>query len=263
MGAPRCIHGGSKVGKRVVLMLGNSYTTSQNLPQLVAQELVCHGAESSQLSRTAAEKNIEVRAITRSGARLKEFFNPQTKSGAALAQLLAEAQAGNIELVAAFLQDMSRGPADTPEAYARACEEACARIRSAAAEPIVYATWAYAASGKTLAKRPYTHEQMYERLQTSFTQAAAHNGCTCANVGAAFEYVWRNPQLDTATADKNALLAAQNPQLVPATSPAVADSKLETPLLTSDGSHPSARGAQLAARVLAHQLYKTLEPRLK
>ena len=46
-------------------MLGNSFTSANNLPQLIAK-------------RTGAE----VVAHTRGGARLKEHLNPNTKMGA-------------------------------------------------------------------------------------------------------------------------------------------------------------------------------------
>lgn len=48
-----------------ILMLGNSFTSANNLPQLIAK-------------RTGAE----VVAHTRGGARLREHLNPNTKMGA-------------------------------------------------------------------------------------------------------------------------------------------------------------------------------------
>jgi len=54
-------------------MLGNSFTSANNLPQLIAK-------------RTGAE----VVAHTRGGARLKEHLNPNTKMGAKTLAALKE-----------------------------------------------------------------------------------------------------------------------------------------------------------------------------
>ena len=56
-----------------ILMLGNSFTSANNLPQLIAK-------------RTGAE----VVAHTRGGARLREHLNPNTKMGAKTLAALKE-----------------------------------------------------------------------------------------------------------------------------------------------------------------------------
>ena len=71
-----------------ILMLGNSFTSANNLPQLIAK-------------RTGAE----VVAHTRGGARLKEHLNPNTKMGAKTLAALKEEPWDFV-----ILQEMSNGP---------------------------------------------------------------------------------------------------------------------------------------------------------
>lgn len=103
-----------------ILMLGNSFTFTNNLPQLLA-------------GLTGAE----VIHHTRGGARLSEHLNPSTKLGA---QTQAALETEHWDYV--VLQEMSHGPITTPKSFFSSVKLLCEQIRENGAVPILYATWA-------------------------------------------------------------------------------------------------------------------------
>ena len=180
-----------------VLMLGNSLTTSQGLPDMLADTL-----------------GGDVAVHARGGARLSEHLNPQTRLGG-----MTQAALGSGGFTHVVLQERSDGPVRYRAAYLRAVSGLCAKIREAGAIPVVYATWAYAPGCVKLDGLGLDHKGMSGALQEAFAEAASVTEATMANVGAAFfEHV--NP-----------------------------DS-----LYASDGVHPSADGAALAAGIIAEAI---------
>ena len=103
-----------------ILMLGNSFTTANDLPgqlaALTGAEVVCH---------------------TRGGARLAEHLNPGTRLGARTQAALAGEHWDYV-----VLQEMSHGPCTSPGSFFASVERLCAQIRAAGAVPVLYATWA-------------------------------------------------------------------------------------------------------------------------
>ena len=104
-----------------ILMLGNSFTSSNNLPGLLAQ-------------------------LT--GARLSEQLNPHTKLGAKNRAALAGEPWNYV-----VLQEMSHGPVTSPKSFFASVEGLCGLIREAGAAPVLYATWAYQKGGTKLASK--------------------------------------------------------------------------------------------------------------
>ena len=104
-----------------ILMLGNSFTAANDLPQRLAQ-------------LTGAE----VMAHTRGGARLAEQLNPKTKLGA---RTLAALEGEPLDFV--ILQEMSHGPVSSPQSFFTSVERLCEWIHAKGATPVLFTTWAY------------------------------------------------------------------------------------------------------------------------
>lgn len=90
-----------------ILMLGNSLTSAQDMPDILAEltgaEVVCH---------------------TRGGARLSEHLNPNTRLGARTQAALAKEQWDYV-----VLQEMSHGPITAPGSFFASVERLCRQIR--------------------------------------------------------------------------------------------------------------------------------------
>ncbi len=99
-----------------ILMLGNSLTSAQDMPDILAEltgaEVVCH---------------------TRGGARLSEHLNPNTRLGARTQAALAKEQWDYV-----VLQEMSHGPITAPGSFFASVERLCRQIRENGAIPVLY-----------------------------------------------------------------------------------------------------------------------------
>jgi hypothetical protein len=147
-----------------ILMLGNSLTSSHQLPQKLAAQLCA-----------------EVSAHTRGGARLSEQLNPKTRMGAQTAEALA--QGGWDFLV---MQEMSVGPAKNRQRYLESAQALSELAHDFGATPVIYATWAFCEGSERLARTGWSYQQMHELLHSAFLQAASENNALLADVGAAF-----------------------------------------------------------------------------
>lgn len=147
-----------------ILMLGNSFTSSNNLPGLLAQ-------------LTGAQ----VVAHTRGGARLSEQLNPYTKLGSKTRAALAREPWNYV-----VLQEMSHGPVTSPKSFFASVEGLCGLIREAGAVPVLYATWAYQKGGTKLASKGWGYQDMVHKLSEAYRKAAEENQALLANVGEAF-----------------------------------------------------------------------------
>ena len=209
-----------------VLMLGNSLTTSRGLPDALA------GAVGG-----------EVVVHARGGARLSEHLNPETRLGA-MTQL-ALATGGFTHVV---LQERSDGPVRYRAAYLRAASALCAQVREVGAVPMIYATWAYAPGCPKLEGLGLDRAQMHAALQSAFSEAAGQGGVAGAGQAglagqggvAGAGQAGLAGQVGTA----GAVLANVGAAFYEAGAGGES-------LYASDGVHPSAAGAALAARVLA------------
>jgi len=148
-----------------ILMLGNSLTTANNLPDTLADRL---------------QADVVVHA--RGGARLSEHLNPNAKLGA---KTLPALEAGGWDFI--VLQEMSNGALRFRERYLAAVEALCTRIGAADATPVIYATWAYTPTCAKLGKLGVSHDEMFRRMDEAHREAARRTGALLANVGEAFE----------------------------------------------------------------------------
>ncbi|MGI6535674.1 MAG: SGNH/GDSL hydrolase family protein [Eggerthellaceae bacterium] len=155
-------------GRLRVLMLGNSFTSANDLPHLLEDRLG---------GRNAAV----VVAHTRGGARLAEHLNPQTKMGAATQRAFAKEPWNFV-----VLQEMSNGPITSPARFQESSRRLCAQIRAIGAMPVFYATWAYKEGCARLAKLGVGYRECYEALHDAYVQAARENDALLADVGTAF-----------------------------------------------------------------------------
>ena len=101
-----------------ILMLGNSFTFFNHMPQT--------------LSRLTGA---EVMLHTRGGARLSLHLHPNTKMGARTRDALR-----NEPWDFVVLQEMSNGPITAPQDFFRSVEELTRQIRQNGAKPVLYAT---------------------------------------------------------------------------------------------------------------------------
>ena len=179
-----------------ILMLGNSLTTANDMPRML-KEL------------TGAEVVVHARG----GARLAEHLNPKTRLGTATQQALAHERWDYV-----VLQEMSHGPATSKNAFLKAATALARQIRDAGAQPVIYATWAYAPSCPKYTKLGMTYEEMAIRMNDAFCVAAQETEACIAAVGERF----------TELSDLS--------------------------LYASDGVHPSEAGSRVAAEIIARTM---------
>ena len=147
-----------------ILMLGNSLTSTNHMPELLAEltgaEVVCH---------------------TRGGARLSEQLNPKTKLGAR-----TQAALSHLHWDYVVLQEMSHGPVTAPKSFFSSAAQLCTKIRQNGAVPVFYATWAYQKDGAKLAAKGWDYDEMAHALSAVYQRAARENHALLANVGQRF-----------------------------------------------------------------------------
>lgn len=147
-----------------ILMLGNSFTFTNHMPQTLAgltgAEVVCH---------------------TRGGARLSEHLNPSTKLGAQTQAALRDEHWDYV-----VLQEMSHGPMTSPERFFSSVEQLCKQIRERGAVPVLYATWAYQKGGGKLTAKGWDYDELAHKLHDAYHKAAQKNHALVADVGQRF-----------------------------------------------------------------------------
>ena len=147
-----------------ILMLGNSLTTANGLPDLLADYL-----------------QAEVVVHARGGARLSEHLNPNTRLGKLTQQALAEQGWDYV-----VIQEMSNGPVRFRERFLETTGALANMARSAGATPVLYATWAYAPDCGKLDKLGLSRREMHERMHEAALEAALESGALLADVCLAF-----------------------------------------------------------------------------
>ena len=147
-----------------ILMLGNSFTSTNNMPKMLAE-------------LTGAE----VIHHTRGGARLSEQMDPHTRLGS---QTQAALQKEKWDYV--VLQEMSHGPITAPKSFFSSVERLCKQIRANGAVPILYATWAYQKGGGKLTAKGWDYDEMARKLSEAYHEAAQENHALIADVGRRF-----------------------------------------------------------------------------
>lgn len=156
-----------------ILMLGNSLTFTNNLPQMLAEQ-------------TGAE----VVHHTRGGARLSEQLNPKTRLGARTQAALRDARWDYV-----VLQEMSHGPITAPKSFFTSVERLCGQVRANGAVPVLYATWAYQKGCPALAAKGWTYDVMARQLFEAYHEAARATGALVADVGRQFDALWATQAL--------------------------------------------------------------------
>ena len=147
-----------------ILMIGNSFTFANNMPETLANLI-----------------DAEVVQHTRGGARLAEQLNPNTKMGG-MTQVALE----NEKWDYVILQEMSNGPITSRESFLNNTALLCERIRANGAVPVLYATWAYQKGGKQLESFGMDYDEMYREMYDAYHEAAEQNGALIADVGKRF-----------------------------------------------------------------------------
>lgn len=147
-----------------ILMLGNSFTTANHMPDMLAE---LTGAEIVQ--------------HTRGGARLAEQLNTKTKMGMRTQEALK-----NQEWDFVILQEMSNGPITSKKSFLENAEKLCEQIRENGAKPVFYATWAYQRGRKKLETFGMDYDEMYQQMYETYHQAADMNHALIADVGKRF-----------------------------------------------------------------------------
>lgn len=147
-----------------ILMLGNSFTFAQKMPQMLAEltggKVVQH---------------------TRGGARLAEQLNPKTRLGAMTQKALAEERWDYV-----VLQEMSHGPITSPASFFNSVAKLCGQIRANGATPVLYATWAYRKDSPELICKGWEYAEMARKLAEAYRRAAWENHALLAEVGQRF-----------------------------------------------------------------------------
>lgn len=114
------------------------------------------------------------------------------------------------------LQEHSRGTFEFPDKFFDSAKTLCDMAKSIGAVPVFYATWAYQRGGKFITQMGLDHDEMFRAINVAYHKAAKDNSALIADVGKAF---YTHPAPDS--------------------------------LFDPDGSHPSAKGTEIAASIIA------------
>lgn len=155
-----------------VLFLGNSFTYFNDLPGLF-----------SDLSRKSGV-TVDVESITKGGASLREFLNPENQIGARLQELLSE------PWDAVVFQEQSFRPVGNPESFLSAARELSRRFPES--RRYFYQTWAYRDCSEKLASKEISYSDMYQGLKRAYSTAAEENGGILVPVGDGFYRIWKD-----------------------------------------------------------------------
>ncbi len=147
-----------------ILMLGNSLTYYNDLPEMLAE-------------RTGAE----VVAHTRGGAHLSEHLDPEAELGAKTLPALENETWDYV-----ILQEYSSGPVLERDSFFKSVDALCRLARKAGATPVLYETWAYLpgnAAYEAFDEEDRTYEAMTAGLMKSYEEIAEDNCALLAPVG--------------------------------------------------------------------------------
>ena len=147
-----------------ILMLGNSFTFANNMPDTLAEIL-----------------EAEVVHHTRGGAYLAEQLNPETDMGARTQNALDQETWDYV-----VLQEYSTGPITNRQRFVDSVEKLCELIRANGATPILYATWAFKRGGAKLQESGLDYDGMYHSLYDAYHEAGTRTEAPVADVGKRF-----------------------------------------------------------------------------
>ena len=160
-----------------ILMLGNSFIFTNNMPQMLA-------------NLTGAE----VVHHTRGGARLSEQLNPSTRLGS---QDPGGAPKREVGLCGAPGDEP--WPHHLPKSFFSSVEQLCRQIGQTERSPFCLATWAYQRGGAKLMDKGWDYDEMAQKLSEAYHRAAQENDALIADVGRRFYECSSDPQALYAT----------------------------------------------------------------
>ena len=147
-----------------ILMLGNSLTYYNDLPQILADRL-----------------DAEVVAHTRGGAYLEEHLDPESELGAKTLPALENETWDYV-----ILQEYSNGAILRRDSFFESVDKLSRLARKAGAVPMLYMTWAYFPSSKyyeAFDEEDRNFEVMTMRLLSAYREIAEDNCALLAQVG--------------------------------------------------------------------------------
>lgn len=156
-----------------ILMLGNSFTYSNNLPDKLAELL---GAEIVQ--------------HTRGNVTLAEQIDSETEFGKEALTILEHDTWDYV-----IMQEMSSLPITSKDVFLNSVELLCDEIRDLSAVPVLFATWAYKEGNEQYEELGISYKEMVRSLQDAYHEAAALNHALIADVGQMFYKMEKKQEL--------------------------------------------------------------------
>lgn len=147
-----------------ILMLGNSFTYSNDMPNVLANLL---GAEVVQ--------------HTQGNAKLADQLNNRIELGEST---VASLETESWDYV--VLQEMSSFPITSKDSFLNIVEILCEEIRDSGAVPVLFATWAYKEGHEKYEELGISYEEMASLLHYAYQEAADQNHALIADVGQKF-----------------------------------------------------------------------------
>ena len=192
--------------KYTILFTGNSFTYFYDLPHIFTSYAAALGYDFEAVSHT------------RGGAELTELADANAETGCDIDASLRDRPFDFV-----VMQEMSTKPAGDPAGFFEGVRGLYEKIKKNGAKPVMYATWGREDGHETLAEFGWTHESMTWKLAASYHAIADEIGASVADVGVAFNIVYRS-----------------HPELLP--------------FIHDGSSHPSEAGSCLAAMTLVARI---------
>ena len=147
-----------------ILMFGNSFTYTNDMPEMLAKII---GADVVQ--------------HTRGDIKLGDQLDQGTDFGKEALSLLDNESWNYV-----ILQEMSRLPVTSKDAFLNSVDLLCDEIRDAGAVPVLFATWAYKEGNKHYEELGISYKEMVHSLHDAYQEAADLNRALIADVGQNF-----------------------------------------------------------------------------
>ena len=158
-----------------ILFVGNSYTYYNDMPETCFKK-----------AAEAAGYDVSVTAVTKGGAYLYQYADPEHEQGK---QLRREISGRHYDV--AVIQEQSVNPIKDEKSFLNGVRDIKALID--AEHFVLYATWGRNVESSTLEELALTREEMTEKLSHAYNKAAELHGMRVAEVGKAFlQYEPRN-----------------------------------------------------------------------
>ncbi|MBE6680390.1 MAG: hypothetical protein E7598_07725 [Ruminococcaceae bacterium] len=159
-----------------ILFIGNSYTYFNKMPTEYFEKI----AESAGIS-------VNISSVTRGGWTLVKHACEEFEEGAKIAALLRENKYDYV-----VLQEQSFRPATEFEYFLKGASQLLEKIKPNGATPFFYGTWGRGEGSVELGAYDLTHDSMTKKLVDAYDAAAKEFGCDVAQVGLAFDDVYKN-----------------------------------------------------------------------